>query len=585
MVREPSQTGYPSREIVLIGSYQVARSEIASSVTNGKNTRTVTLVLICSMVIHAMLLGFLAWKNAPTVDEVAHLPAGLVIWNDADFSLYRVNPPLVRMIAALPVFLVEHQENTAFYQADADVRYEWAVGREFVKANGTDSYRLFFLARCACIPFSLIGMFVSFHWGKELTSETGGLVAAILWGFSPNVLGHGALITPDIAASSMGLLAAWCFSHWMRSATMRNATFAGLTLGAALLTKSYWIVLLGIWPVLGGIQCYMDRSGCQSRSDLLHLMFILLIGVNVLNLGYFFEGSGTFLGDFRFYSSTLSGELRTPGIDLPGNRFHGTWLGKIPVPLPKDYVTGIDLQKVDFERGTWNYLMGDVKQSEGWFSYYLIGIFLKVPVSTWLLCLLGVTDLVCSAEARFLFRSLVSVLVPAMLIFVIASSQTSLNRHVRYVFPVLPVIYLLCAVGARSRQQLAILLVVLSVCSSLAVYPHSLSYFNFSIGGPERGSKWLIDSNLDWGQDLKEIREWIETHPECRPIYVSWPGDVPLNSLGVDAGLYAGGTPRTGWYFISRHQRNHPLQDYSHFDERIQPLGQIAYTYDIYRIE
>ena len=75
----------------------------------------------------------------------------------------------------------------------------------------------------------------------------------------------------------------------------------------------------------------------------------------------------------------------------------------------------------------------------------------------------------------------------------------------------------------RSRLRwLAWTLLVASALSSLRVYPHSLSYFNEAAGGPLRGHDPLIDSNIDWGQDLLYLRDWIQSHPEARPLGLAY---------------------------------------------------------------
>ncbi len=548
-------------------------------------TSTSAKYWLCGLVlIHSLLLGWLAYRHSPTQDEIAHLPAGMVIWKHGDFSVYRVNPPLVRAIAAIPILLTTHEEDWTWYRADAGFRHEWNMGRSFVKANGPRSYWLFTLARSVCIPFSLLGMVVCFRWGSELTSEKGGLLAAALWCFSPNVLGHGALITPDIAATSLGLLAAWRFSKWLQASNLRYAFLAGIALGVALLTKTYWVSLLGLWPLMALMNWYWKRDQRDAIQDIAHALLMLFVGLNVLNLGYLFHGTGTQLKNYDFYSRSLSGKLRIPGENLPANRFTDSWLGEIPLPFPKDYVTGIDLQKVDFEQGKWSYFLGEVKKSGGWPHYYLVGLFLKVPLGTWFLLGLGLLAIIRSEEARISARRLLPLIIPVVVLFIVASLQTNMNRHIRYVFPALPATYLVGSLAISRWPKLSTVAVVCTVGSSLSVFPHSLSFFNYSISGPNNGHRYLIDSNLDWGQDLIYVREWLEANPEKQPAWIGWSGDVPVASLGIEAKLVPQKEFAPGWYLISRHQRYHPNQRLKAF-ESMNPVDQIGYTFDVYQVE
>lgn len=534
--------------------------------------------------IHTVLLAWSAYRHSPTQDEIAHLPAGLIVWKYNDFSVYRVNPPLVRACAAVPLLFLKHKEDWSWYQPNANFRNEWNLGRSFVIANGPDSYWLFTLARWCCLPFSLLGMWVCFRWASEMTSPVGGLVAATLWGFSPNVLGHGALITPDIAATSMGVLAAWRFCRWMNRSTVRNAMIAGGALGIALLTKTYWITLLGLWPGLVVLRWFCMGPEREVLRDLRHLALMLLIGLYLLNLGYRFNGTGRPLKEYGFCSQTLSGEKLVPGENLPGNRFSNLWLGWLPVPFPQDYVTGIDLQKVDFETGKWSYFWGEVKESGGWGHYYFVGLFLKVPLGTWALTLIALLEIFRNPSSRTAARQLLTLAVPVITIFVMASLQTHMNRHVRYVFPVLPLLCLVSAFAVTLRLRMVVVFVLCTVVSSVAAYPHSLSYFNWSIGGPNHGHHYLIDSNLDWGQDMLFLREWLEDHPQARPAWVGWHGFVPLESLGIAAQPILPRDSPAGWYFVSRHQRQHPNGRLRRFDQ-LQPVGQIGFTFDIYHLE
>ena len=459
-----------------------------------------------------------------------------------------------------------------------------AWGEVFLIANGPAARNLFRLARAMCIPFSLIGMWVCFRWGTELTSVRGGLIASTLWCFSPNTIGHGALMTTDIAATSLGLLAAWRFAAWLEHRTSVNVFLAGAALGLTLLTKLYWSCLFAIWPVL----LMVDRARTQRwnsfTTDCLQLLAILLIGLNVLNLGYFFSGTGTKLGEFSFYSRALSGELRVPGENLPGNRFTDSWMGGFPVPLPKDYVSGIDLQKLDFEQGKWSYFLGEVKVQGGWLHYYAVGLFLKVPLATWLLCLLGIAAMLRSRDVRTTAIRLLPLAVPVAVLFVIVSSQTGMNRHVRYVFPTLPLVYLIGGLAGRLWLRRSVLLVGFSVLSSLWVFPHSLSFFNVSIGGADQGFHYLIDSNLDWGQDLYAVRDWLDEHPAARPAYVASIHDVPLSSFGIETRSHGANEIPAGWHIVSRHQRFHPDGRLRAF-KSLDPVDQIGKTFDIYHVE
>ena len=207
-------------------------------------------IALCLMAFHACLLCYAGYQDAPTEIEIAHLPAGISHWETGSFYFFRQNPPLVRLVASLPVVCVPHRTEWNAYSTTPGIRPEFWLGHEFLKANGSRSSWLYALARWACIPFSLLGAWISFLWARELFGELSGLMAITLWCFCPMILGHGHLINPDVGAASLGIAAAYAFRQWLHSPTWRNAAITGLVSGLALLTKLPWLILLGLWPLL-----------------------------------------------------------------------------------------------------------------------------------------------------------------------------------------------------------------------------------------------------------------------------------------------------------------------------------------------
>src|SRR5262245_12463839 len=216
------------------------------------------------LVVHSSLLAWEGWRQSPAVDEVAHLPAGLSHWKLNRFDLYRVNPPFVRMLAAVPLLFCNPQTDWRNYYEAPYSRQEFLIGEDFAAANGTDVFWYFTLARWACLPLSLLGAWICFSWSHELYGTPAGLTALILWCFCPNVLGNSALITPDSGAAALGVASGYLFWRWLRDASWARALLAGLTLGLAVLTKSTWIVLFGLFPAIYFIWFIADCAAART---------------------------------------------------------------------------------------------------------------------------------------------------------------------------------------------------------------------------------------------------------------------------------------------------------------------------------
>jgi hypothetical protein len=518
------------------------------------------------------------------------------------------------------VLAVSHKTDWDGYSDAPISRPEFSLGRNFVRANGPDAFRLFKLASFACVPFSIVGAVVTWYWARTLYGALAGIVALVLWVFCPNILAYGQQITPDVGATSLGLLACFLFWRWLRDPGWGKVPLLGIAFGLAQLTKFTWVILFGLWPLIWGIWTFRQATARddgeirsrvrlpatrwvaaiaglnqevvfrlpwrQMRSEALQLAACFLIGVYLINLCYGFSGALTRLGDYEFVSRALGGSIEPRS---PGNRFRGTVLEHVPVPLPRDYVAGIDSQKSDFDRGMRSYLRGQWRDDRGWWYYYLYGLAIKVPLGTWVVVLLAtaltlrdatrksgpvhweegvgcrvsgvgveegvgcqVSDVGLNGEKGVGcqvsgvgerdgegqtpvvgWRDEMVLLVPAFAILVLVSSQTGFSHHLRYVLPCLPFVYIWASKVARAVElkvwpiaALGAMGVAWSVGSSLWIYPHSLSYFNELVGGPKGGHWHLGSSNIDWGQDLLLIKRWYDAHPEARPFHLAY--EVPL---------------------------------------------------------
>ncbi|MEK6261271.1 MAG: glycosyltransferase family 39 protein [Planctomycetota bacterium] len=586
------------------------------------------------LLIQGLLLGRIAVVNAPMYDEVAHLPSGLIHWKHGNFDLYRVNPPLMRLIAAFPLLFVSPQLPSDRISDSPYARPEFNLGRAFLQQNGFDSFRYFTICRWAQIPVTLFGGWVCYQWAKELYGNSSARIALLLWCFCPSVLAWGSTITPDIGGAAFGVAAGYSFWRWLAAPSWKGAMLAGLALGLAQLSKSTWIILFVLWPalwlawlLLNGLLIHprWPRRVCSPDSlpvsgalvrclqaaaghhqpvmvPAPQLAVVMGLGLYILNLGYGFEGSFRHLGDFDFISRSLGGDSAHT---IPGNRFRESFLASVPVPLPANYLKGLDVQKYDFEKGKWSYLCGEQKRG-GWYHYYLCALAIKTPLGTLFLAALLLILMVCLREYREFRCNDLVLLAPAVAIFVLVSSQTGFNRYLRYVLPAIPFLYVFCSrVGKafelhHSLLRIAITLgIAASIIGSLWVYPHSMSYFNLAAGGPRGGPAYLLDANIDWGQDLLELKRFVDQHPEIGSIGLAYFGivDPKLAQFSHESIVPVADSDgemclpeiRPGWYAISV---NH-LFGYRHYEadepvytcfRRLSPVAMAGYSIYIYHV-
>jgi hypothetical protein len=554
------------------------------------------LVLALLLIVHALLLLYGIRCHFATRNEVAHVPAGLAVWKTGTFSLYRVNPPLGRMLAVLPVLAAQPRTDFEDLSDAPGLRQEWDAARRFANANASNYMDLIRLARLAGVAWSLLGGWLVYRWAGELYGKVAGLLGLALWCFGPNILAHAQLVTPDIPATVSGLAATYAFWRYLRSGTWSAALLAGLLLGIAQLTKFTLLILYPVWAMLGllygldpknrGFWAVPLWRRAEEGLDIVLLSFL------VINAAYAFDGTGTPLGEYQFVSRMFN--------SVPPRE---TWLSTIPVPLPKDYVSGIDLQRRDFEGGMPpSFLAGEWRQG-GWWYYYLYALAVKVPLGALALVLWSLLLFVLRRLPRVHSLDEVTLWLPALAVLVLVSSQTGFNHHMRYVLPLFPFVLIAVSklayyfqVAHWKRGLLVLALLLWSIGSSLAVYPHSLSYFNEVGGGPDNGQRHLVDTNVDWGQDLLYLKDWVDAHPEasslglayfnyidyriCGAEFAAVPPDPP-SAIPPDTVGNARFGPHPGYFAVDLYSLKRG--SYSYF-ERFQPIAKVGYSIFIYHL-
>ena len=555
-----------------------------------KNT---CILVIC--VIQVVLLAILSWQTSLNRTEVGHLGAAVYFFKTKQFDVFHVNPPLTRMIVGLPILLTAPEFDWKTYSPRPQDRSEWGIGQSFINANSPEDIRwAVFWARCSLIPFILLGSWFGYRFASELYGTGAGFLFLVLWTFSPLVLGWGATICPDVVASSLGIVAFYFFRHWLKTPNWQKAVITGFWLGLLPLAKMTWVLAFPLWGLIWLL--WRVPLGNRSESGTLpgwqQMAVILLIGLYVINMGYLFDGSFRQLRNYEFISNTLTGHQQDNDDEfqaVSGNRFADSWLGAVPVPLPGEFVQGIDTQKLDFERGIESYFRGTYSQ-HGWWNYFVYVVLLKEPLG---ILILGLMTLWISCLARpynASWRDEIILLLPCLGLFVFVSSQTGFSLHPRYVIPALPFAYLWISKLGRFPVQkqyvlsgLVALLLLWVVGSNLRQFPHSMSYFNELIGNPHNAPKHLLGSNLDWGQNSWFLKNWYEDHPNARPTRIAYSPTESFERLGIETETPSGDM-LPGWYAIGVNELYGTSGIYRSFQDII-PVDRIGNSIYIYHIE
>ena len=569
--------------------------------------------IVCGLVVvHAGLIAWAAWVHSPPIDEMAHLPAGLSHWGTGRIELYAVNPPLIRLIAAFPVWLSGHQYDWSAYESSIAARSEFAVGQDFIHANGEAALWYYRLARFFMLPFYCLGPVACFFLSRQHSGSNAAVLAAACYAVNPLMLGHSGLITPDVGSAVAGVIFVWIAASQRSLFSWRSIAVCGIAAGYVLCTKFTWLIVLPVTLLVRGV---LSVGRPSARSLVVRLFCGLSLCLIVIGSVYGFRDLMVPLRDISLSSQTLTtGEERVSSRRT--NRFKDHLIGQIPVPLPMSFVQGIDAQKRDFERGFRSYLMGQWR-TEGWWYYYSTAFLVKEPIGFQILLYTSILHGLYHWK-RWTKRSMGSwslIVVPPLLVLLLVSSQTGFNHHIRYLLPAYPFLFIIAArtmTLGRLGRWLSYSCVAWQAAAVLTYAPHWMSYFNEAAGGPQNGHEWLVDSNIDWGQDIQLLKQWQDAHPETTPLRAALntgfePADIGLK-YGLATPYVAGQSERSGasrgwelpaaWYAISVCQlkgyhysvpngdgsRTPSAGHFTYFMEHFEPVDMIGYSIYIYHI-
>ncbi|QDU37468.1 hypothetical protein Mal4_17820 [Maioricimonas rarisocia] len=497
----------------------------------------------------------------PTLNEPAHLASGVVSLLTGRHDYFCVNPPLPRMVAAVPAVFMGCHISLPDPTPPPAAREEFPLGTRFV-ADNRDRFRTYLiLGRACCVPFVLLGGWVAYRWSRTLwDSELAGLIAVFFWCMDPNICGHGSLTTPDCASASLCLATMYCFWRWSESCDWAHTAALGTLLGLALLSKLTAVLLVPTVGILWigsrhcrGVGSEPEPTFERSRASGRHFLAALLLAGLVLNAGYSFDRTCTSVRPEQFSSSRIAHLHDSPlwsGTALAG-------FSDVPLPLPAMYVMGFDTQAHYFETSDLqSYLLGEWR-GKGWWYYYVFGWLVKMPHGLQLLAAISFSGWLWllatgARDAPFLTPHVFwTVLLFPIAVFVCVSLETSVNEHVRYVLPAYVFLFVLAG-GAgvvlrkilerrfgskRIARRCAILVVAIAAihtsCSSLQAVGSELSYFNEGSGGSRQGFRYLLGSNYDWGQDNLLVEEESASLPDDASFYYWLVAGCDATDLGI----------------------------------------------------
>lgn len=466
----------------------------------------------------ALLLALLAGQavlsmrtKSPTADELAHhVASGYSYLVTKDFRMNPASPPLPRMLAGFPLL---------FLGAKAPLDHpSWKEGnspefaQQFFYVYNKDADRLIFWARVPIVVLSVIFGFFVFWWGRKLFGEWAGLAALFLYAFCPDIIAHSGLATADLAVALFFFLALFSFWAYLRAPSFARLGMTGVLAGLAFLSKFSAILLLPILLITGLLSGKAKCITPARTAAFLCMMFFTIWA------GYFFE--------LKPLLKNTPDPLKKEAVYRRiGGEVLVRFAKEVPVPL-STFFSAIVSMSYTRAQGTNAFLLGQWSR-EGWWYYYFVAFLIKNTIPFILIALISLFFI----RKLGLDKMTVLVLLAPIIFFFILTLRDKAQAGIRYFLPIYPLLFMLSggmAVYLWSKGKvlrcLVCMLALWHAAEALVIFPDYFSYFNGFIGGPRNGYKYLRDSNLDWGQDLKGLATWVREQgsPEVALFY-PWP--------------------------------------------------------------
>jgi hypothetical protein len=384
-------------------------------------------------------------------------------------------------------------------------------------------------------------------WGRQLVGSAAALGGHLLFALNPTVIAHAGFVTMDVGCSAfmvLMLFAVWNYVH-RRSAV--RLVFCGLAMGAALTAKFTAIFLL---PVVGVLLLAAVRWAPRAAAGSSAKQITAPDELCPCRSGRKYKNCHGKAGQVKAASLTTFDYM-------PYARAAGAFVLMLAMALLVieivygfhggigRYIEGLRLVNGDHDPDYLTYLGGQLRYRFP--NYFVVAYLLKEPVAAVILAGLGVFQLLRTRKIGILAK--LFLLLPPVVLFTIHSMFAD-GLGVRYIIGVLPFTCLAGGVALASMVQsgsmvkrcAAGVLCAWLVVAAAGIYPDQLSYFNEMAcldepgkigldGGSRCGPMWLDDSNVDWGQGLKQLSDWTEANAKGRPIRLAYFGSFPPEEM------------------------------------------------------
>ncbi len=515
------------------------------------NTKYIAAFIIFVSVVIGITSSF---NDSPVVDEIPHIGAGYSYVQKGTYEFNPEHPPLAKDLAGLSLSIL-NLNKSAFSMPHpgywpTDIHGEWNFGRNFIFNSGNKAELITLAARLPLLLFFIFSSIIIFVWTRKLYGDKASLIALFLFSFSPTVIAHSRLVTTDSAALFGILISFFYLIRFIRHQTKLNLFLAALAFGVAQLTKFSLVLIIPLFlllPIIWGLANKNFKIGLKtfvSSCLIIALGYIIVVwpiyALHTRNYNPQTQRNDAtdVLKDYG-YNQQRQPTIQRKVADLV------IWSSDKPMIRPlAEYALGVLMVVQRNAGGNQTFFFGKVTYT-GTASYFPIVYFIKEPLAFWALALIALVGLFALFK-KYVFKNIGHWIKNhfaevSMLLWLVLYWYTSVTAHlnigVRHLLPTYGFVYILVSGQVarifehiKYRKYLYFgycllvgLLLGWYLLETVRVYPYYLTYFNQTVGGPSGGYRYVVDSNVDWGQDLKRVANWVNDN-NISKIYLDYFG-------------------------------------------------------------
>ena len=517
--------------------------------------------LVAAILAVMFCLTFFAGRgDSGTTDEIAHIPSGYSYLHYLDYRLNPEHPPLAKVLAGSLLQFVDIKDMRQDWSWDGI--NQWEAGWSMLYRSGNNPDQILLWARLPMILLALGLGFLLYIWAKKFWGRGVALLVLTLYAFYPDVLGHSHLVTTDIAAAFGYVVTLFAFDNLMRKKTTKALIWAGVAFGLAQLLKFSSFLLFFILLALVFYRAKLDKKDNESYWgsfwDLFKMyLWVCVISIVVVWIVYIplVWNMSPGIEHQVIENNLTNNDAKT----IIARRLLHAMEGNVITRSIGHYILGVLLVFVRVAGGNATYILGQVSdKSISW--YFPVAWLLKTPLSVIILFVWSLLTLAIFRHKHKEESWENWLILTPIVIYWAFTLKGSLNIGIRHLMPTVPFVLLFIGKSMKRyidwQKRLTIQgLVVIALAATMIVevisyYPQYIAYFNMLVPRDKR-YQYMIDSSLDWGQDLYRLKNYIDAN-DIDSIKVDYfGGSVPPYFIPQSSEWHSSYGPTAGWIAVS----------------------------------